>query len=83
MKMLVVALINYAIAMAIEHELQTHPNSYYKTCAKNIRLLLGYMAIVLLALIHSPLWCVTYEFVGLLAYTSRTSPISRLISISR
>ncbi|KAJ9162536.1 hypothetical protein P3X46_022301 [Hevea brasiliensis] len=40
MKMLVVTLINYAIAMAIEHELQTHSNSNYKICARNICLLL-------------------------------------------
>ncbi|XP_021687341.2 uncharacterized protein LOC110669829 [Hevea brasiliensis] len=38
--------------MAIEHELQTHLNSNYKIFASNIRLLLGYLAIVQLALIH-------------------------------
>ncbi|KAJ9162775.1 hypothetical protein P3X46_022523 [Hevea brasiliensis] len=52
MKMFVVTLINYAIAMAIEQGLQTHLNSNYKIFACNIRLLLGYLAIVQLALIH-------------------------------
>ncbi|KAJ9162777.1 hypothetical protein P3X46_022525 [Hevea brasiliensis] len=52
MKILVVALINYAIAMTIEDALKSHPNPNYKKFARNIRLLLGYMAIVILVLIN-------------------------------